>query len=310
MQADQSDSSIIAQPRGEYHTLFSSSDGDVVLGSKDGVLFRVHSHTLKTTSGWFRSMYSLPQRSSSPDQPLETLFVDEDSTSLEGLLKIVCGLVIPRLDSYDVIEPILHAAEKYDMPGPMSVVRALLATPPLLSDPLRLYAITCRYGWYEEAMMASRETLTLNLHSPEHRPTLQKLGTDALLNLFALHRTRREGLRHRLDDPPFVNDSGDTSCSNCRSIVDYHTWRELKYAIVMEMDGRPLGDTVCNPGLLEWPAALACWSAKCLNCDRALYDKTLTMRVIHECIDQLPTTIEPLPPPYPVPIIARSATEP
>lgn len=292
MQADQSDSSAITRPRGEFHTLFSGPDGDVVLGSKDGVLFRVHSYTLKTTSGWFRSMYSLPQRSPSPDQPTETLFVDEDSETLEGVLKIICGLGLPKLDSYDVIEPILHAAEKYDMPGPMAVVRALLATPPLLSDPLRLYAITCRYGWHEEAMMASKATLTLNLHSPEHRSTLQKLGTDALLNLFALHRTRRETLRRRLDDPPFVNDSGETSCSNCGSIVDYHTWRELKYVIIMEMDARPLGDTVCNPGLLEWPAARACWNAKCLNCDRVLYDKTLTMRVIRECIEQLPTTIE------------------
>ena len=294
MQAEQTDSESTTQPRGrgEYHPLFSATDGDVVLGSKDGTLFRVHSYTLKTTSGWFRAMYSLPQRTASPDQPPEVIYVDEDSSTLEGLLRMVCGLSIPKLDSYDTIEPILHAAEKYDMPGPMSVVRALLSTPSLLSDPLQLYAITCRYGWQDEAMMASRATLTLNLHSPEHRATLQKLGTDALLNLFSLHHTRRETLRRRLDDPPFVNDSGDTSCSNCGSIVDYHTWRELKYVIIMEMDARPLGDTVVTSGLLEWPAARACWAAKCLNCDRVLYDKTLTMRVIRECIEQLPTTIE------------------
>ena len=237
-------------------------------------------------------MFSLPQRPLACDQTIDPIVVDEDSTTLEGLLTIISGLGVPRLNSYDAIEPILHAAEKYDMAGPMSVIRAILATPPLLSDPLRLYAVACRYGWEDEALMASRETLTLNLHAPEHRPTLQKLGTDALLALFALHRTRRETLRRRLDDPPFVNDSGETSCSNCGSVVDYHTWRELKYVIIMEMDARPLGDTVCNPGLLEWPAARACWNAKCLNCDRVLYDKTLTMRVIRECIEQLPTTIE------------------
>lgn len=295
MQAEQhgSPTATTTQTRGEYHPLFSGPDGDVVLGSKDGILFRLHSYTLKTTSGWFRAMYSLPQQSTSLlDQPPDTIYVDEDSSTLEGLLRMVSGLSIPKLDSYDTIEPILHAAEKYDMPGPMSVVRALLSTPALLSDPLRLYAITCRYGWQDEACMASRATLTLNLHAPEHRLTLQKLGTDALLNLFSLHRTRREALRRRLDDPPFVNDSGDTSCSNCGSIVDYHTWRELKYVIIMEMDERPLGDTVINAGLLEWPAARVCWDAKCPSCERVLYDKTLTMRVIRECIDQLPTTIE------------------
>ncbi|KAI0829608.1 hypothetical protein BC628DRAFT_1512276 [Trametes gibbosa] len=312
MQAEQDDHKVdtLELSNGGFHPLFASTDGDIVLGSKDRVHFRVHSFTLKTTSGWFRAMYSLPQRTSTVvDLPPETIYVDEDSTTLEGLLRMVCGLSIPRLDSYDIIEPILHAAEKYDMPGPMSIVRALVMTPPLLSDSLRLYAIACRYGWQDEAMMASRYTLTLNLHSPEHRGTLQKLGTDALLNLFQLHHTRREALRRRLDDPPFVNDGGDTSCSNCGSLVDYHTWRELKYVIIMEMDGRPLGDTVCTPGLLEWPAARACWSAKCINCDRVLYDKTLTMRVIRECIEQLPTTIDPLPPPYPPPILPRTAPE-
>ncbi|EIW63000.1 uncharacterized protein TRAVEDRAFT_34260 [Trametes versicolor FP-101664 SS1] len=298
MQAEQDDhkSDIeLSNGPGGFHPLFSSPDGDVVLGSKERVLFRVHSYTLKTTSGWFRAMYSLPQKSASASgevSPADTIYVDEDAPTLEGLLRMVCGLPIPRLDSYDVIEPILHAAEKYDMSGPMSIVRALVVTPPLLSDPLRLYAIACRYGWQDEALMASRYTLTLELHAPEHRGTLQKLGTDALLSLFQLHRTRRETLRRRLDDPPFVNDGGDTSCSNCGSLVDYHTWRELKYVIIMEMDARPLGDTVCSPGLLEWPAARACWSAKCINCDRVLYDKTLTMRVIRECIEQLPTTIE------------------
>ncbi|KAL7281245.1 hypothetical protein ACG7TL_004553 [Trametes sanguinea] len=294
MQAEQDDHKSEPEPSsGGIHPLFSSEDGDVVLGSKDRVLFRVHSYTLKTTSGWFRAMYSLPQRGPSvADIPAETIYVDEDSATLEGLLRMVCGLPIPRLDSYDVIEPILHAAEKYDMPGPMSIIRALVVTQPLIDDPLRLYAIACRYGWQDEAMMASRYTLTLNLHAPEHRSTLQKLGTEALLNLFQLHHVRRETLRRRLNDPPFVNDAGDTSCSHCGTLVDYHTWRELKYVIVMEMDSRPLGDTVCNPGLLEWPAARACWNAKCHNCDRVLYDKTLTMRVIRECIDSLPTTIE------------------
>ncbi|KAI0915753.1 hypothetical protein AcW1_003734 [Taiwanofungus camphoratus] len=273
------------------HPLFSSTDGDVMLGSKDGTLFRVHSYTLKTTSGWFRAMFSLPQKKE-PDLQLDTIYVDEDTVTLEGLLRMVCGLPIPRLDSYDIIEPILHAAEKYDMPGPLSIVRALVTTPPLLSDPLRLYAIACRCGWREEARTASQCTLALGLHAPEHRLTLLKLGAPALLSLFELHHNRREALRRRLDQSPFVNDGVDATCSHCGSIVDYHTWRELKYAIILEMDIRPLGDTVCNDGLLEWPAARACWNARCGNCDRVLYDKKETLRVIRECIDQLPATVD------------------
>jgi len=273
------------------HPLFSSPDGDVVLGSKDGVFFRVHSFVLKMASGWFRAMFTLPQKPPGPD-PLDPIYVGEDASVLEGLLRMICGLPIPKLDTYEAIEPILDAAEKYDMPGPLSVIRALVMTPALLGDPLRLYAIACRYGWHEEARAASQCTLVLDLHAPQHRPMLQKLRTDALLNLLELHHGRREALRCRLNDPPFVNDQGDATCSHCGNPVDYHTWRELKYAIILEMDVRPLGDTICGSGLLDWPAARACWAAKCMTCDRVLYDKKETLRVIRECIDQLPATVD------------------
>lgn len=151
-----------------YHPVFNSPEADVVLGSKDSVLFRVHSFTLKTTSGWFGSMFSLPQQegASSP----VTVYLDEDSTTLEALLRCVCGLAIPQLESYDVIEPLLYAAEKYDMPGPLSIVRALVMTPSLLADPLRLYVMGCRYGWEDVAQLAASQTLALNLFDPTYRP--------------------------------------------------------------------------------------------------------------------------------------------
>lgn len=47
---------------GQFHPLFSSPEGDVVLSARGGqTYFRVHSYTLKTTSGFFRAMYNLPQ---------------------------------------------------------------------------------------------------------------------------------------------------------------------------------------------------------------------------------------------------------
>ncbi|THH28623.1 hypothetical protein EUX98_g5567 [Antrodiella citrinella] len=295
-------------PETVYHPLFSSLDGDTVLGSKDGVLFRVHSFTLRTTSGWFRDMFSLPQgasastgqdaqdathaASSASPPPSNVIYVDEDAATLESLLRLISGLPIPKLDSYDAVEPILYAAEKYDMPGPPSIIRVLLSTSPFLSDPLRLYSLCCRYGWNPEAQSASTLTLTLNLHTPAHRPTLLKLTTPALLNLVELHHARRDSLRTRLNEPPFVNDTGEASCSHCGMVVKYHTWRELKYAIVSEMDARPMGDTVLEKGLDELPAAKACWDAKCKSCDKVLYDKKETLRAIRVCMDKLPNKIE------------------
>lgn len=56
--ADVQDSSILDK----LHPAFASPDGDVILSARGGqTFFRVHSYTLKTTSGFFKEMYSLPQ---------------------------------------------------------------------------------------------------------------------------------------------------------------------------------------------------------------------------------------------------------
>lgn len=298
MQSEDQDALSVASPSSEepvvrapvYHELFNSTDADVVLGSKDGVLFRVHTYTLKTTSGWFRDMFSLPQDERGTTDAV-TVYLDEDATTLEALLRCVCGLAIPRLDSYDHIEPLLFAAEKYDMPGPPSIVRAMVTTPALLSEPLRLFVLACRYGWDDVIQLSSAHTLSLNLHDPKYAVSMAKLSSLSMYNLMQLHRGRRDALDARLNEPPFVNDGVDSACSHCGSTVDYHTWRELKSKIFKEMDIRALGDTVCEPGLTDWAQAQRCWLARCANCNRVLYDKKESVRAIRECIDQLPTTL-------------------
>jgi hypothetical protein len=290
--ASPSGSAPISSPRSYTpHQLFNSPDADIVLGSRDGVLFRVHSYTLRTTSGWFKAMFTLPQKEGEIKDTV-TVYLDEDAITLEALLRCVCGLPIPRFDSYDVIELVLYAAEKYDMPGPPSIVHAMATTPALLSDPLRLFVLACRYGWDDIIQLSAAKTLSLNLHDAKYLPWLAKLSTLALLRLLAIHRNRRDALQTRMNKPPFISDGGDSTCAHCGTFVEYHTWRELKHKIFTEMDVRPLGDTICDHGLMEWPEARRCWEAKCANCSRVLYDKKETFRVIRECIEQLPTTLE------------------
>lgn len=111
---------------------------------------------------------------------------------------------------------------------------------------------------------------------------------DGLLLIPHKHR-----LRTCLDGPPFV--SGEPSrCIQCETPITYAhaTWRELKHRMVLEIDVRPLGDVILDVGLSEWPEATACWRAACVNegCKRLLYDRSETIRVIRDCIAQLPKT--------------------
>ena len=289
-----------------FHPLFST-EGDIVLRSKDAVLFRVPSSALRMTSSWFRAMFSLPQ--SPPSNALSSdgtgigraseseIALDEDSRTVEHFLRMICGLAIPELDSWDVVDPLLYVAEKYDTPGPVSIIRALLRTPPFLEAPLHLYATACRWGWEPEARIAATLTLSLNLYAPENRAGLLKLKTPSLLALIDLHHSRREKLRTRLSQPPFLTDGqmgdGSARCPRCGDALDYVAWRELKLHMILEIDLKPSGESF-KEGLESWPAAKACWAAKCrkTGCMSSVFDKVLTSRVILEAIAALPDSVE------------------
>jgi hypothetical protein len=80
-----------------YHSLFAPPEADVILGTKDGILFRAHSFT----SLWFRAMFSLPQQYGTVQTENIHISLNEDVTTLERLLCMICGLPVPMIDSYD-----------------------------------------------------------------------------------------------------------------------------------------------------------------------------------------------------------------
>lgn len=122
----------------------------------------------------------------------DVIYLDEDAEVLEPLLRMVCGLPVEPMTNCNLIEKILFVAEKYEMPGPLSILRLIAATPVLLEQPLRLYSYACRYGWDEEAKLASSRTLKLDLFDPIYRDTLRQLPSKALLDLLNLRHKRRE----------------------------------------------------------------------------------------------------------------------
>ncbi|KAF9466675.1 hypothetical protein BDZ94DRAFT_127459 [Collybia nuda] len=296
-----------------FHSCFNSLDADITLRSLEGTLYRVHSYTLRTTSGLFHTMFNLPQPLNKienkvrggrgqrgEEDELEEIPIYEPDFILERLLRLICGLPIPPWESYDVLERVLTVAEKWDTPGPVTIIRAALTSPRFLdSDSLRLYAIAKHFEWEEEAKIASRLTLKLNLHDASHARVLEGLAARDLLSLLNLHRRRRDKFKELLDSPErfAAGNSTPYHCSRCGvTQLDNYTWRELKNAMFLEIDRRPLGDTL---GLVvgdtaEWPEAKACWAAKCKmeGCGGLNYDRVATLRQIRNCVDLLPSTIE------------------
>ncbi|KAG6883547.1 hypothetical protein C0993_005549 [Termitomyces sp. T159_Od127] len=296
-----------------FHPEFSLPDADVILRSTEGTLYRIHSYTLCTTSGFFNTMFSLPQpprckeiqdqNRSGPvcgnDEPEEIPIYESDFV-LERLLPLLCSIPIPSWESFDDVDRVLTAAEKWDTPGPIASIRAALTCPQFLaSDPLRLYVLAKHFEWKEEAKLAATQTLILDLNDPIHAPTLERLSSRDLLPLLNLHRKRRDMFKKLLDSPErfAAGNSFSYHCTRCGvTQLDNYTWREFKNAMFAEFDRRPLGDTLgVNVGLsADWPEAKACWEAKCTKtgCEGLNYDRVATLRQIRNCIDVLPSTIE------------------
>ena len=285
---------MTAKESRQYHPLFNSPDADVVLISAEHTSYRVPSSTLRNTCNLFRDLPS----SSSYFQVIE---VDEPDSVLTKVLCFICGRWQPtdHWESIDQLEATLEFIQKWDAFGPLSLIRSSVPVPWFPADPLRLYAIATRFGWGEEAQLASTHTLSLNLYDNEHRPKLERLSSVHLMALLRLHRFRRNEFKRMLDNEPAF-DIGNTmepaQCTNpgCTQEISHHTWRELKVRMFMEMDKRPLGDTLVGFGMEEWPEAIACWNAKCqrpAGCNKMNYNKVETLRSIKDCIDRLPVHI-------------------
>lgn len=266
---------------GPVHPLFSDPAADAVLRSIQGTLYRVPAFLLRDACARLRQL-----------RPSEVPFaVPENDKPLERFLRMVSGLEVPVWDSFDEYESVLALAEAWDAAGPLSLLRSAATTPLFLQEPIRLYGLASRMKWDEERKIASMFTLSLSIYEEKHLEQLQRLSSPDLLDLLLLHRTRRDEFQARVDAETMFS-AGNAihyMCAGCTADIDNRAWRTLKLRMVLELDKRPLGDTLME-FLDEWPEALACWSASC-PCGTPYYDKAATLREIRASLQQLPSTV-------------------
>jgi len=105
--------------------------------------------------------------------------------------------------------------------------------------------------------------------------------------------------RELLDSPERfpAGNSPSYHCNRCGvTELDNYAWKAFKNAMFLEMEKRPLGDTLAVETRItaDSPEALACWEAKCTNddCGGLNYDRVTTLRQIRVCIALLPLTID------------------
>jgi hypothetical protein len=237
-------------------------------------------------------MFSLPQQDNySVSQDVVALA--EPERVLEQLLKMISGLVIRQWESTDEVEEVLLAAEKYEMQGPISLIRTAITSDPFRDNPFWLYAIATRFGWDTEAKIASRLSLELSIHDDEHTSILSRVPSAALRQLYHLHGARYRKFRSYLEtESPFCSWK-EKFCDGwrCTREVSYERWYVLKEAILKEMERNPSGDTLLAPEAEIWQKAEALSTFKCV-CGASPYSNSVTFaKSIKSFLSELPSTV-------------------
>lgn len=270
-----------------YDPAFTEEDADVILASSDDKYYRVSSYALRKTSGFFRDMMTLPQGDS---QHEDVIILDERSQILGMLLRMITGIEFQKPESFDNLEDLLAAAEKYDMPGPRATIRIIITTPLFLKQPLRVYAIAGRYGWEEEAKYASKLTLALSIYKDEHASALERIPASYLMRLLRLHRERAEKFKEHITRGEGC--FGKTRCPRCNRKTLQTSIGYLVNLMVSEMEQRPDGRELLARNWTKWPTYKENRSCSPPDCNATYSDFWPGMaEEIGRCFDSLPSTI-------------------
>ncbi|KAG0702553.1 hypothetical protein DFH29DRAFT_920862 [Suillus ampliporus] len=258
----------------------------------------MHSFVLRTTSGFFRPMLSLIDidgSGSRPDPSSEAspIGLEENDGVLEKLFSMISGMEVPCWDSLEQMEGVLHAAEKYDTPGPTSTIHSAITSPRFMADPLRVYAIAARYQWEESLQHAAEACLAIPIHHQKDAPILKRIPSEDLLRLTDLRRDRRDAFIKAIDNEVRFTSGCSAKTCKCGRPTDHHAWHALKLAIYMRMDEKPIGTVVRNLEDGDWEAAAKCWNHTCRHCGVLVYDRIATMKRIRPCVDKLPSQLGP-----------------
>jgi hypothetical protein len=273
---------------------FNYPDADVILLSQrpDATEFRVHRCILAAASPFFRDMFTLPQPSSSEPRskehtPLPIIPVTEDHTTLELLLRFVYPIPDPIITSLASLSLVLGAALKYDLVLPVCRLRRLLLSPCFVQhEPTRVFAIACRYDLEEEAKVASRYTLAVNILDCPLSDELKHITAFSYHRLLDLHRRRSKAAQDLLQV------SNDVKCMQCNGssygvFLPPKWWTEFEKLAREELSVRPTTDVIFA---MKFLAKIAD-AANCQRCPGSILDSHKFLEELKGRIDELPSTI-------------------
>lgn len=294
-------SSGLSSPHLAHQTsaLQVTNNGDTLLESSDSFLFAVHRCILAQASPVFCDLFHIPPpatpcvSSSSPQAILEPIPVSEPAHVLEAILRFIYPLPPPSFDDLSDLVPVLAACLRYQMTAACTVLRQkLISTSNLLREPLRVFAIACRFGLVAEAREASRATLRMDIMGAPLCEDMRYISAYDFHRLLVFQRQRAEVARSLLSNR---SRTCNLRCSQCsrggsgRYSTAPRWWYEFERRAREELTRRPLTDVIFSMRFLS-----DCAKAGCASCGTSLLNSHAFLETLKAEIDGLPDALSPI----------------
>lgn len=268
---------------------FDFPDADLILRADgaDASEFRVHCCVLAISSPFFRQMFTLPQPLS-PQANTDVPVIDlaENTKTVDILLRFIYPIPDPHITTLDELALVLAAAYKYDMAVVIDSLRRQLVELRFVKEyPTRVYAIAARFDLEEEAKIASRYTLGINVLDCPLHDDLKHITAYSYHRLLDLHRRRAEAAMALLQ----LQDN--VKCMKCNG-TQFHAfnpprwWLDFEERAKEELRVRPTTDVVFTMSFIARSA-----QAGCERCAGSILDAHIFLENLKKSIDDLPSTI-------------------
>lgn len=247
---------------------------DVILRTVDNVDFRFYKLLLSMASPFFSNMFTLPQPESLDTTDnvqnkcgLPVIPVSETSTIMQKLLSLcspIYDVKVPALENLDIVMSLLDAADKYEMERVGKYILNLITAPTFLErEPMRVFAIACRYRAEKETTMAARYMLRFAVWEPEYVAELDFISGSNYQRLVKYHANCGHAMAQlgRLWStyplPPL-------DCKCCRKQgVSRLSAREYQDSVIEALRIRPCVETLLRQ---EWIDVMVRKAGSCQTC--------------------------------------------
>jgi len=167
---------------------FDHPKADLILRSSDHVDFRVSKFILEVSSVFFASIFEASQANDEESRDgCPVVQMQEDSETLDSLLRIIYPRKDPILDDLPKLHAVLAAALKYEMEEATILTGTVLRSF-IPKEPLRVWAIAVHNRLEEEARAAADEMIHQGISVLDSfPPEMRDINAGAYYRLFRYH---------------------------------------------------------------------------------------------------------------------------